>query len=284
MNKYFDFNRFSRYFAYDLHNLRANYGLSLLILGCIPVVLYLITVFFNLLTHGLFGAWQGWVSPPFAARVSLFFVALMILVISFPIKQYGALTEKRYGSDWLMIPASRLEKFTSMMVVSLVVVPLAFMVLFNLTDWLLSIFDPTYGTAIVSVRLNEIMYGAGAAMNFDDFSMPVALGANGLWILWSFIIEGMLIFLLGALCFKRKKAPMTILCLFALSMIFSVVLSLVVYHFSGNIETWAETIDPERLQNMNWNFRINFLMWMRLVVILGGLGVAIWFRLKTLKH
>jgi hypothetical protein len=35
---------------------------------------------------------------------------------------------------------------------------------------------------------------------------------------------------------------------------------------------------------MNWNFRINFLMWMRLVVILGGLGVAIWFRLKTLKH
>lgn len=278
MNKYFDLKRFGRYFVYDLHNLRANYGLSMVLLACMPVVLYVVTVLFNVLTHGIFGSWGGWVSPSFGVRIAVFFIALMVLTISFPVKQYGALTEKRYGSDWLMIPASRLEKFTSMLLLTLVVVPLVFLCMYNLTDWILSLCDPTYGQAMVTLRMNEIMYGSSVV------DMPVTLGGGGLWILWSMIAESMLIFLLGAVCFKRKKVPMTFLCLFAFSMAMSAILSLVVYHFSGSIETWAESIDPERLQNMNWHFRINFYLWMRMVVILGGLGAAIWFRLKTLKH
>ena len=290
MNKYFDSKRFGRYLAYDLHNLRANYGLSLLLLGCMPVVLYLLTVLVNLLTHGLFGSWEGWVTPPIGARIGIFFVTLLILCISFPVKQYGALTEKRYGSDWLMIPASRLEKFLSMMLVTLVVVPFAFLICYNLTDGVLSLCDPTYGKALASINLNEMMYGANAGWNevslmeVNGRSVPVALGGGGFWILWTNMMRTLLVFLLGALCFKRKKVPMTILCLIALSIVLSTILSLFFVHFSGNIEQWFESLDVEKLQNANWNLRVNLAIWMDVIVIVGGLGTAIWFRLKTLKH
>ena len=277
MNKIFDTNRFGRYLAYDLHNLRANYGLSMLLLSFLPVVLYLITVLFNVVTHGLFGSWQGWVSPPFEMRIVVFFTALFILTVSMPIRQYGALTDKQYGSDWLMIPASRTEKFISMLLVTLVIVPLVFLVLYNLTDWILSVCDPTYGQALVRVNLNESMFGDG---------QEVTLGAGGLWLLWSGIAAGLLIFLLGGLCFKRKKAAKTFLCLFALSFVLTGILSVIAYFYanSGNIEGLVNSVDPEKFQHLNWNFRINFALWTRLVVILGGLGAAIWFRLKTLKH
>ena len=77
---------------------------------------------------------------------------------------------------------------------------------------------------------------------------------------------------------------MTILCLIALSIVLSTILSLFFVHFSGNIEQWLESLDVEKLQNANWNLRVNLAIWMNVIVIVGGLGTAIWFRLKTLKH
>ncbi|MBQ8021571.1 MAG: hypothetical protein IJ255_02625 [Bacteroidales bacterium] len=286
MNKYFDFKRFGKYLAYDLRNLRANYGLTLLILGCFPLFFYVINIIFNVIYHGFLGEWAGWSSPGFPARVSMFFVCLLVLVVSFPVQQYGKLTEKRYGSDWLMIPASRLEKFLSMLTVSLLVVPLAYLVSFNLTDWILSLLDPTYGQALVTWNINEAMYGNAGAVVVNGVvadDMPVTLGGGGLWLLWSSIIEGIFIFLLGALCFQRRKVAKTILCLIGLSIILSSVLSFIAFHHM-DLDAYFDSLDPERMQNLNWNFRINLALWMHWLIVLGGLGTAIWFRLKTLKH
>ena len=109
MDKYFDLKRFGQYLKYDLNNLRANYGLTLLILACFPVVLYVIYILINLIFNGLLGGWADWhwSSPSMGFRIGMFFVCLIVLVVSFPSQQYGKLTEKRYGSDWLLIPASR---------------------------------------------------------------------------------------------------------------------------------------------------------------------------------
>ena len=49
MNNIFNIKRFCNYFLYDLRNAKNNYGLSLLILGVMPVVLYIIVQLFSLI-------------------------------------------------------------------------------------------------------------------------------------------------------------------------------------------------------------------------------------------
>ena len=50
MNNVFDFKRFGNYFLYDLRRAKNNYAISLLVIGLLPVALYIITQFFSLIT------------------------------------------------------------------------------------------------------------------------------------------------------------------------------------------------------------------------------------------
>ena len=50
MNNVFDFQRFGNYFLYDLRRAKNNYAISLLVIGLLPVALYLITQFFSLIS------------------------------------------------------------------------------------------------------------------------------------------------------------------------------------------------------------------------------------------
>lgn len=279
MNATFDTKRFGRYLVYDLKNLWANYGLSLLLLGGIPVIMYLFYYLIGLITNGFANV----TPPPTGMRAALFFIGLAVLVISFPVKQYGMLTEKRYGSDWLLIPCSRLEKYVSMLLLALVIVPFLYLILFFGTDALLSLVDPSYGEPLASLRPNELMYGSNAGVYMDGEKVPFALGANGFWFLWTGVIDWMLVFLLGALCFRRRKAAKTIVCLIGLGFIFSILMSLYV-QFIGLDYLDMLVDDPERWLNRDLGMYINLLLWIRNIVIIGGLGTAIWFRLKTLKH
>ena len=42
MNNIFDIKRFGQYFLYDLRRAWNNYGLSLLLMGLIPIILYVV--------------------------------------------------------------------------------------------------------------------------------------------------------------------------------------------------------------------------------------------------
>lgn len=272
----FNSKRFAGYLLYDMKNVRNNYGLALLILGCFPVIFYALWILFN----NLWG--DHWTSPMLGIRIGIFFVCFAILYVSFPSQQYGKLTDRRSGADWLMLPASRLEKFLSMLIVSFVVVPLVFLFLFNLTDWILSLCDPTYGQALVSFRINDLLAKEGGFLiggeSFFRFT------GNGFWLIWLSAISNMSVFLLGALYFRKHKIAGTMLFQIAASIVFSTLISLLaVYGSFDGIEDWIKRMDKNTLVQ-NIELKVNLFLWAPYVILLGSLLTAVWFRLKTLKH
>ena len=50
MNNIFDIKRFCQYFLYDLRRAWNNYGLSLLLMGLIPIILYVVYQFISLVS------------------------------------------------------------------------------------------------------------------------------------------------------------------------------------------------------------------------------------------
>ncbi|MCQ2140256.1 MAG: hypothetical protein MJZ09_07785 [Bacteroidales bacterium] len=267
MNKIFSFDRFSKYFVYDLNNAKNNYGLSLLIQGCLPIVIFVFSNFFSL----VFSQEYTVMNKPLA--ICAFGVALFTVMLTAPNKLYGGLTDKKMGSDWILIPASTFEKFLSMMVIVCVIIPLVLVVLLAGSDFLLSLFFKEYQPAVVWI--SDIVKECSTF--FKEFDGPMFTNAvyGAFWLNW---VEVILAFTLGTICFKKAKVGKTILVLWLLSCVLSLgVVSL--FGIDVDMENIIKNITPEKAE-----FWINFVINMIYLVVIGGLMAGIYFRLKTIKH
>ena len=265
MDNVFNINRFGKYFLYDLRNLWNRFGLSIIIMGLVPLILYLTVGIFSSL------AMQGWVAPELPARIGIFWIPFVAICLIFGAKTYGFLTKRSAGSQWLLLPASRLEKFVSMLLISFVVMPFAFLGIYMLTDWLICLADPNCGQALITLNINQFI-----ANEADGF---IYFPANGLWLIWAAAVQMISVFLLGALCFRKGKVGKTILAL----LIFGTVLSWV--GIAGISEMDVEQIVEQNngyLEDLE--FRVNLCMWIAFAIYAGGSTLASWFRIKTLKH
>lgn len=268
----FNFPRFGKYLLHDLRNAWSNYGMGLLTLASMPLILYLA----NILFHNVWGG--GWTSPSFDTRLGVFILILFIFVISFPSRVYGNLTSKKEGSDYLMIPASRLEKFVSMLVVCLIAVPVCYLGLYFLEDAFLSLVDPTYTQSLVGENINNITNG-NIFSDDSDFSVGIGLVGGGIPAAYASLAGTILVFLLGALCFRKWKIGGTILALFVLGTVLSLILglSLANHDWSGLEEFF--TNHYEQIPSY-----INWITAIVNIVIFIILGCGIYFRLKNIKH
>ena len=269
VSEVFNFPRFGKYLIHDLRNAWSSYGVGLLTLASMPLILYVANILFH-------NVWDGvWTSPSLSARMSLFVLVLLIFTISFPSRIYGNLTSKKEGSDYLMIPASRLEKFVSMLAVCLIAVPICYLGVYLLEDALLTLVDPTYTQSLAGANFDNIVNND--FVSDSDFS--VGLIGGGYPAAFVSIAITILVFLLGALCFRKWKIGGTILVLFALGTVLSLVLgvSLANRDFSG-FETFIENHIDQLPSYLNW---ISGIVNTVLFVLLGA---GIYFRLKNLKH
>ena len=212
MDKSFDIKRFGKYFAYDLKSVWRENNVSLLVWCLLPIFFYIVYMFFSFVAGGVTSFLSGELSrPPLALRGGVFVTAAILFIMVFPSRAYGFVTEKAKGSSWLMLPASRFEKFLSMLIICLVVVPLAFFCTYLLSDALICLMDGKCGGSIIS---------SWADINsFENTDGDFKVGANGLWFIVSWVLQTSSIFLLGALIFKKSKVLKTILALFVLSMV-----------------------------------------------------------------
>lgn len=271
MNNVFDLKRFGKYFTYDLNNAFNNFGVSALVIGLLPLILLIFNVLFGLVFTG---------EVPQLALPTKFVLVLIVLVLASlaaPVKLYGSITERRSGSDWLMLPASSFEKFLSMVIMLIIVLPVVLVGLFCLCDLLLSWIVPVYGDSVTRM----IFSGAGNFMDMLNASETFITPSGGLATTFMTWCTAILPFGLGAICFKKGKVAKTILCIIALEMLLSLVLAIVFRSGSSweNLDTFFENLTAEKAQ-----FWLNFLINAYYLVVVGGLLAGLFFRVKTIKQ
>ena len=265
MKEIFDFKRFGKYFVYDLNRSVTRYGLSALVIGLMPAIFFLFGSALSLVFGHSFAdstaLYQSW---PIAA--------FFILVMSFGPKVWGAVTDRKLGAEWIALPASALEKTLSLLLITCVVLPAAMLALMSVGNALLSLFVPDLEPWLSFdkiVQLNEIdVFGDG-----PYFNAPLVL-----WLSWC---ENILIFTLGALCFKRNKVGKTLLCCIGFAMLIGILMMLCFHTTnlsSDDLERFFGDFDAARAQT--WiNVALNLIYGVVFAALIGG----IWARIKTIK-
>ncbi len=275
MNNTFNFGRFGKYFVYDLKRQWKNIGLLMLIFALFPIIFYMLYMFFAaLFDGGLLKIFTGIEidGPSGGVRFGIFAVMTTIFVMLVPSRAYGEITDKAKGSEWLMLPVSRLEKFASMMIISLVVIPIIYTCVYFLSDAFICLLDRSCGDSLMSFRINN-------EIGSSDFIIP----ANGFWILAANIVEYVSIFLLGGLIFKKWKVVGTALVLFGLGMVFSGLLSILITN--ADLEWWSNWFNYWTIRHAdNIDIWLNAFLNFWLLLILAICGTWSWFRIKRMQH
>lgn len=272
-NDIFDFRRFGKYFASDIRTCAANYGLSLLTIALLtPIANEVFTAIFKILFT------RTWSGPEIAGRLTIFAIAMFCLIVTMPVKCYGKITDKQYGSFWLTLPASRLEKILSMLILCCVVIPTIGFGLYLGMDALLCAIDHTCGQSLVAGAVDLIR-------TLGDFEEPLVGQFLSPWLYIDEVLCMTLPFLLGALCFKTGKTVKTFLALAAFSTAISMIGSPLMLSFMGDWMNMANEEEAARMLFESGFFKN--LIWIDIIsdtIFNGGLIAAIWFRIKTLKH
>ena len=274
MNNVFSAKRFGKYFLYDLGNAKDNFGLGLLILGFLPVIIFAVAQLMLLLSG------NTEVTDPDAMTAMRVITAITVVAatsIACPTKLYGAITDKRAGSSFLMLPASIFEKWLSSLLIILVVVPAIVALLYLGSDSLLALIFPNrFGESILSMDWSHMV-----EEEMGNFSISF-YGWGWLYAVWC---PYALTFMLGALLFNKGKVGKTILAVFALGMITSFLLwggVQVLGHFSENIRAWFENdgfMNGEMVIKAVLN-AVKIVLGLQIAVLMG----LIYWRLRAIKQ
>ena len=292
-NDNFNFRRFGKYFSTDIRTCWSNYGLSLLTISILsPVFFYILITTFHLILNS---SWDG---PDMGLRFFVFCIALACLVITMPVKCYGKITEKQYGTFWLTLPASRLEKFISMFLMTCIIFPIAGIATYLAVDALICTFDHTCGNNLIAGGM-ELIRNMGdikeLTMNLVDESVTIEDAAliqeivsqmNSPLLYIDEIFGITLPFLLGAIFFKNGKTAKTMLVLFALSTVFSISITPIMENWASEIMTGLNdgTAVIRKLFDNGLFRNLALIDTISDTVLNLALMTGIWFRIKTLKH
>lgn len=262
MNNVFDIKRFWKYLVYDLRQTVANFGIGLLVVGALPVVIYLATGVFSLVfNHG------QWNADPATTQICAAIAAVIVLIMVFPSKVYGSITDRKAGASWALIPASVPEKFVSMLLVSLVIVPGVVVLMLFCFNALMGWIVPGYEDLFTQF------------LRYDGTADGVPVQVNTFWLAFVYLASSILVFLLGAVTFKKSKVGKTILCLMGLSILFSFCISLLAHSGWKPDIAWFETATPETISS-----RINLGLNLVNTVVFLLLGGCLYARLRTIKY
>lgn len=259
MNNTFNFRRFAKYFAFDLHLAKERFGLTLLISGLLPIIFF---VFYNIVSL-IFNPRGFTLDFADAFRVIAFMCGIAVITFVGTAKVYGVITERSKGSEFILLPTSMFEKWLSMILNVCIVMPAVLFALLFASDTLLSLILPdAYGASIFhSELLRDILGEDGIA---EVFNMPA--------MLWCSLTANMLNFTLGAIYFKKAKFGKTFLALFIIGLVLlSIGIPIALY----SSFTWIQMIDESRI-----NVALNLMQFIPMVVV----AALIYVRIKTLKH
>lgn len=259
-NEVFNGRRFGAWFKYDLKQMWRNQMKAALGIGLSGLILYAVVISFNLVANHI---WKG---PSGDARVFIFIFALLALMFR-QTATYGFLTKKSAGSAWLMAPASTLEKWTGMMLNTLIVIPVLFFVAYFSVDWLLCTIDHTLGASMISSIASSVSDIKASEADVVGFGSVI-------WLSIATFCLNFLYFLLCGIVFKKHKVLMALAIMFAVSMLTSLI---------GNAAIDIEETSREMLAGSAPSDIVNWVSAVSTVIALGLAG-GVYYRIKTIKH
>ena len=234
MNNTFNFNRFKNLLLKDGKMYIRNFGTGIIVFCCLNAIFWVFNLLFG--THseqifrfGMLCTWTG--------------LAMMFV----PSKVYGNANLSREGVGFAMLPASSLEKFTSMFIYCAIVTPIVVFFGGYLVDAFLSIFPfGGFGKPIHLYTNNEIdrmlrdadgvVQTGGQDIAFTDV-FPVGVMRTSLY---AGIIQWAAIFMLGNMLFKKHKAGKTFACYLGIGYLLSTIFGAIVFANAGSMEQWLE--------------------------------------------
>ena len=289
----FSINRFWRYFKFDFDAFVSRYGISLLVMSTMAISTELFNGLFSLIFSG---DWHGMWGP---VRGLTFFIITLIVLMSSPAKMYGYITDRREGSAFLMMPASRLEKYLSMILISGIVVPLIYFTIYMGLDVMICMIDPTCGQSIFSFLFCQDLGAvvlpseSMAVVDWERYFSEIKSAVNP-YLMFDDIFQATLFFLLGALIFKSSKTGKTLGCLilFSISLeaIITPIIGLIVFGSAKGMGVMDfDSMSPDQFGAMfpffDWTFHhLRFLDTAWDVLMNCLLLFLIWLRLKKIKH
>jgi hypothetical protein len=260
----------------------------MLLISLMGLIIYAGTVIMGLIFKG------EWGGPELGFRFTVFAFSALALMVTMPVKCYGRITEKRFGSEWLMVPASGFEKFLSMIVMTVVVMPLAVTGVYLCVDAILCNLDPTCGNGIISSskHLLDSFIEISVASSSDLEQYPELAKfirqVSCPWLYVDDIIGLFLIFVAGAVIFKRSKTVKTILAYIGISIVVGSIMAPLANSAFQEFASQSFAIDtPEAMARL---FSLGIFKHAALIDTINDtlvnivLLAIIYFRIKTLKH
>lgn len=269
----FSWQRFGKVVRHDLGTLPSQYGVILLVLTLLPTAVWLLVMTFN----GL----QPTSVPPLVRRV-LLAVTVQLAACLTPARLYRTCNMPHEGIYFAMLPASKLEKFLSVLLFTLVICPLMVLCGTLAVDTLLTLlpFGP-FHESIFSMSLP-------GSLDMDPYTGMATLRMLQLVTLVAIVILGTIelssIFLLGATFFKKYKFLKTLLALWVLRFVSSLVLIPIIIALTVHGGGWIENMLAPWEEADNLFDLYQYFVNIALVVTVAIDALLIWWSSRRMKR
>ena len=279
MNNTFDWNRFCKVVAKDFRNIWPMFGTTMLILAALPFAVWLFMFVIGSDNH-----------MPADFRLIMIEGMAYIAALMAPSRMYRTWNLHNEGIYFAMLPASKLEKYCSALLFSLVVCPLAvylggmvldvFLTALPFGPWRDWLWQGTMGfpfTFDIST-LGEYSVSEEGMEAFMYFGTLYNVGC------WTGYICTVLMFIFTATLFKKHKVLQTILWIYVIEFVLSLILIPIIIALASSdslqgLAEWMVEQDPKAL--------VDAMMWFAIVfnVLLCALfGWISWRRLNKMAY
>lgn len=276
-----DWNRFCKVVAKDFRNMWPMFGTTMIILAALPFAVWLMMY--------VFGGRDA--HMPADLRLIMIETVAYIAAIMAPSRMYRTWNLRNEGIYYAMLPASKAEKFCSALLFSLIVCPLAVYL----------------GSLVLDVFLTVVPFGPwqewiwqgemGFPFTFDMSTLSeyaaaeegaeLFLHLGWMWQVacWIGYISTVLMFLFTSTIFKKHKVLQTILWLYVINFVLSIVLVpvLVAVFSDSSFMDWFMQL-PDRMsgeQMVNWIFGLALGFDVLMTALFGWLS---WRRLNRMAY
>ena len=267
MNNKFDWNRFCKVVNKDFRNMWPMFGTTMIILAVLPFAVWLFMTVIGVDVP---------LDPAF--RLIMIQGVAYIAAMMAPSRMYRTWNLRDEGIYYAMLPATKLEKYLSALLFSLVVCPLGV----YLGSFVLDMFLTALPFGAWEDWLWESKVGFPFILDLGTILSEMAASDYGAELGY---IGTVLMFVFTATLFKKHKVLQTILWLYVINFVLSIVLIPVFMVVFGSADFMEWMIElPERMsteQIVGWLFGIGIAFDVLLIALFGWLS---WRRLNRMAY